>query len=130
MDRYQDILLAIWREVGRHVEIREAAQNVALILEKRLPLEAIYVRRWNPRDELLETVAVGAPRRPQIMVAPTSEFTARESSWLSQAANARRPRSSRRCSCGKMSFGSSGRVPWYRNGPTGVPGSARLAITR
>lgn len=78
MDRYQDILLAIWREVGRHVEIREAAQNVALILEKRLPLEAIYVRRWNPRDELLETVAVGAQRRPQVTVAPTSEFTARE----------------------------------------------------
>ena len=35
----------------------------------------------------------------------------RESSWFSQAPNTRAPRSSRRCSCGTMSFGSSGRVP-------------------
>jgi hypothetical protein len=41
----------------------------------------------------------------------SSEFTLRESSWLSQAAKTERPRSSRRCSCEKMSFGSSGRVP-------------------
>jgi hydrogenase-4 transcriptional activator len=89
MDRYQDTLLAIWREVGRHVEIREATQNVACILEKKLPLEAVYIRRWNPRDELLETVAIGSPRRLLSTVAATSEFTAREwkqtSNWARAA---------------------------------------------
>ena len=29
-----------------------------------------------------------------------------------------------------MSFGSSGRVPWYSNPPMGVPGNARAAIAR
>ena len=33
-------------------------------------------------------------------------------------------------SCGMTSFGSSGRVPKYRNGPIGVPSIYLLAITR
>ncbi|WP_254513136.1 sigma-54 interaction domain-containing protein [Anatilimnocola floriformis] len=89
MDRYQDVLLAIWREVGRHVEIREAAQNVAAILQRRLPLDAIYIRRWNARDELLETVAVGSPRPLHSANAPNSNLALREwkqvSTWAQGA---------------------------------------------
>jgi hydrogenase-4 transcriptional activator len=87
MDRYQDMLLDIWREVGRHVEIREAAQNIASILEAKLPLECLFIRRWNPRDQLLETVAIGAPRRKPVAVPPTSEFTSSE--WKQAQAWAR-----------------------------------------
>ena len=54
----------------------------------------------------------------------------RESSWLSHAENTRYPRSSRRSSWGMTSLGSSGRVPWYLWGPTGLPGTARLITDR
>ena len=50
--------------------------------------------------------------------------------WLVHAAKTRRARSSRRCSCGTMSFGSSGRVPAYRNGPITLPSRPLLPSTR
>jgi hydrogenase-4 transcriptional activator len=87
MDRYQDMLLEIWREIGRHVEIREAAQNIANILAQHLPLECLFVRRWNTREQLLETVAIGAPRRKPVSIPATSEFTSSE--WKQAQAWAR-----------------------------------------
>lgn len=78
MERYHDILLEVWREVGRHLEIRESAQNIAAMIARRAPLSVLLLRRWNIREQLLETVAVGALGGRPTGASPNTEFTASE----------------------------------------------------
>ena len=49
--------LALWREVGRHLEIQEALQRMAPALAKHLGVERALIRRVDFRRGLLETVA-------------------------------------------------------------------------
>ena len=45
MERFAPLLLDIWREIGRHIEIGEAAQRCAPVLARRLPVDRLLVRR-------------------------------------------------------------------------------------
>ena len=61
MERFASLLLDVWREVGRHIEIDEAARRCAPLLARRLPVDRLLVRRLDPAGAVLETVAsVGA----------------------------------------------------------------------
>jgi transcriptional regulator with GAF, ATPase, and Fis domain len=62
MDRYRDVLLDVWREACRHIEIRESAGTIAAMLARQLPLAALLVRRFDAQHGWLDTVAVGQPR--------------------------------------------------------------------
>jgi len=59
MERFQSVLLDVWREAGRHIEIRQSAQNIAQMLASHLPLEFLVVRRLDASRSSLETIAVG-----------------------------------------------------------------------
>lgn len=54
------VLLAVWREACRHIEIGESTDNIARILAERMPIGQILVRHFDPKRPSLETVAVGA----------------------------------------------------------------------
>src|SRR5579862_8013327 len=54
------LLLHVWREVGRHLEIHESVERVVPALAERLPLEHVIVRRIDVQRSCLETVAWGA----------------------------------------------------------------------
>lgn len=58
--RTRDALLALWREVCRHVEIHESTARIAELLAPHLLLSRIIVRRIDLPSSSLETVAVGA----------------------------------------------------------------------
>src|SRR3954466_5253000 len=60
MDRFQGVLLNVWREAARHIEIREAAQNIAHLLGEHIPLAFVVVRRLDAVHHTLETIAIGA----------------------------------------------------------------------
>ena len=60
MDRRKDLLLTVWREACRHIEIHESTAAIARMLAKHLPIEAVVVREFDLRRGFLETVAVGA----------------------------------------------------------------------
>ena len=60
MDRFQSVLLEVWREAGRHIEIRESAQNFAQLLGEHLPLAFLVVRRLDAGHHSLETIAIGS----------------------------------------------------------------------
>lgn len=62
MDREQ-ILVAVWREACRHIEISESAGAIAEVLRPHLPFDFLILRRLNPAETTLETVAV-VPRVP------------------------------------------------------------------
>ncbi|HTO07991.1 MAG TPA: sigma 54-interacting transcriptional regulator [Myxococcota bacterium] len=57
MERFAPILLDIWREVGRHLEIGESVRRCTPLLARRLPVDQLWVRRFDPAHPSLETVA-------------------------------------------------------------------------
>ena len=64
MERFAPLLLDVWREIGRHIEIGEAAQRCAPVLARRLPVDRLLVRRLDLAHGSLETVASAAGRDP------------------------------------------------------------------
>ena len=59
MERLRALLLDVWREACRHIQIAEAAENIALMLVGHFPLQLVLVRRLDRQRACLETVAVG-----------------------------------------------------------------------
>ena len=51
------LLLDVWREIGRHFEIRETIERIAPLLARRLPVERILVRRLDLARSGVETAA-------------------------------------------------------------------------
>ena len=62
-EEFRDLLLAVWREACRHIEIPESAGTIARLLTDWMPVDAVLVRELNARRSRLETVAVGSPRK-------------------------------------------------------------------
>ena len=57
MDLVRDVLAEVWREVGRHIEIDASAQTIAAMLASHLPLESLFVLRYDAAPQVLQTVA-------------------------------------------------------------------------
>src|SRR5262245_17107877 len=60
MQRLLPTLLDAWREAGRHLEIGEAVARVAPLLARRLPLDLVLVRGFDPGRGRVETLAASA----------------------------------------------------------------------
>ncbi|HIJ73395.1 MAG TPA: sigma 54-interacting transcriptional regulator [Candidatus Hydrogenedentes bacterium] len=63
MIKFREILLDVWREACRHIDIAESTANIAQILVQHMPLGQLLVRRGDPERVCLETVAIGFPER-------------------------------------------------------------------
>jgi len=59
MEKSQTVLLNVWQEACRHIEISESTETISAILAKRMPIRQILVRRLDCQHGCLETVAVG-----------------------------------------------------------------------
>ncbi len=58
MEVPSDLLLSIWREVSRHVEIEESVARIAPLLWPRVPAESIGLLRFNLTHRRLDAVAM------------------------------------------------------------------------
>lgn len=67
---FQDLLLNVWREACRHIELREAAATLAAMLNEHLPLGSLAVLRFDVANKTVEQVAQTPATDPQI--APTT----------------------------------------------------------
>jgi hydrogenase-4 transcriptional activator len=65
MDRFREILLAVWREACQHIEIHESAGGIATLLAEHIPLARLVVERIEPDHNLVATVASAPLRRGQ-----------------------------------------------------------------
>jgi transcriptional regulator with GAF, ATPase, and Fis domain len=63
MERFAPVLLDIWRECCRHIEIEESLARAATLLADRLPFESAIARRVDAARGAIETVAVESRRR-------------------------------------------------------------------
>ena len=84
MEQFQHVLLNVWQEACRHIEIGQSTANIAAMLVRHIPIEQVLVRRIDTIRSGLETVAVGLvgnlPHAPTA-ACPTPGPTARRPSW-------------------------------------------------
>jgi len=59
MEKFQSVLLNVWREACRHIKISESTEKLSAILARQIPVEKIFVRLIDRQHSCLETVAVG-----------------------------------------------------------------------
>src|SRR5262245_55277288 len=95
IQRFGQVLLDIWREVCRHMEIGDSATRAAPLLAKRLPADFFLVRHIDLHRSVVETVATGlcgvasSNLRPRSECSPTA--LARIVSWCRQQQILRQP---------------------------------------
>ena len=70
------MLLEVWREVCRHLEIRESVTRIAPLLAQQLPLDLLLVRRIDRDHSSVDTVAVGRPSAGPLPAATRTTCTA------------------------------------------------------
>ena len=63
MERFQSVLLNVWRESCRHIEIDRSTAAVTPLLMQDIPGDQLFVRRVDRQRSCLETVAWGLPDR-------------------------------------------------------------------
>lgn len=64
MEVFRDVLLDVWREACRHIEISESTAAISQMLTRHLPIEVLLVRRFHEADSALETVGAGGGAEP------------------------------------------------------------------
>ncbi|MBI5095649.1 MAG: sigma-54-dependent Fis family transcriptional regulator [Candidatus Hydrogenedentes bacterium] len=78
MDRFNEILLDVWREACRHIEITELTTTVTYMLAQHMPLGQVFVRQIDPVRHWVETVAVGIERGEETLPPARTERAAPE----------------------------------------------------
>jgi hydrogenase-4 transcriptional activator len=62
MTPFQELLLGVWREAGRHTDMATSTSNIAQLLTHWMPIEQVVVRRIEPERSCLETVGIGTDK--------------------------------------------------------------------
>jgi hydrogenase-4 transcriptional activator len=78
MERFGSLLLDVWREACRHIEIGESVELLAPILVRRLPLDLMWLRRIDSKRGWLETVATGCNNVPSMSAPARSDCSEQE----------------------------------------------------
>lgn len=78
MERFAPLLLNVWREACRHLEIGEAVAQSAPHLFPRLPINLVLIRRLDVERRSVETIATGICRQQAIPQQHRTELTASE----------------------------------------------------
>ena len=92
MEQFQQLLLGVWQEACRHIEIGESTANIAAMLVRHVPIEQALVRRIDRVRCGLETVAFGLSRRRPVDARVDCSATELESllAWCRRGKVARR----------------------------------------
>ena len=62
MQRFATLLLDVWREACRHIEIGESTSRIAPLLRRHLPVDLVLVRRIDVQRSCVETIGTGVFR--------------------------------------------------------------------
>jgi hydrogenase-4 transcriptional activator len=72
------LLLDVWREACRHIEVGELVARIAPRLAQRIPFEHLFVRRIEPARLRIDTLATGTRDPRAMQLRARSECTAAE----------------------------------------------------
>jgi transcriptional regulator with GAF, ATPase, and Fis domain len=59
VERFLPLLLEVWKEACRHIQIDESVTRITPVLVRRLPLDHLLIRRFDNARSCLDTVARG-----------------------------------------------------------------------
>lgn len=82
-----DLQLRLWREASRADDLPEAVNRMTALLARRVPLGRVFLRRFDPEAETLETLAVGQVVRGPVPGAARTACTVRHLAELRGLAN-------------------------------------------
>lgn len=57
METFQAVLLSVWQEACRHIEIGQSTSTIARLLVRDMPIDLVLVRQIDPERACLETLA-------------------------------------------------------------------------
>jgi hydrogenase-4 transcriptional activator len=72
------ILLDVWQEACRHIDISQSTANIAPMLVRHIPFEQVLVRQIDPVRSCLETVAFGLSGRHQRLTDARTDCSAQQ----------------------------------------------------
>ncbi len=98
MDEFRTVLLDVWREACRHIEISRSTETIAALLAQQVPIAEVRVVQIDPARNCVETVALGAPSTNGLPRDARSECTAGQMELLLAW-----------CKLGKISHGNRAR---------------------
>ena len=78
MDRFRDVLLAVWQKACRHIDMGESTRTIAALLSGSLPLQQLLVRRFDLQHSCLDTVARGGVGEELSAASPRTHCDAAE----------------------------------------------------
>ena len=61
MELFNTILLDVWREACRHIQITESLPSITAMLIEHLPLHQVVIRRIDSKNLDIHTIAAGVP---------------------------------------------------------------------
>jgi transcriptional regulator with GAF, ATPase, and Fis domain len=73
VEAFTRILLALWREVCRHLEIGESVARLAPLLAEHIPADLLLIRHFDMQHSCLETVATGPCRSGAVSLPARTE---------------------------------------------------------
>ena len=76
MEKFNQIILDIWREACRHIEIAESLPQMAKILSHHMPLAQICIRRLDETNFQVNTIAAGFRESGQVSCFRSTSCTA------------------------------------------------------
>ena len=82
VEGFRDVLLTVWREACRHIDIGDSTKTIAVLLSKCLPLEMLLVRRFDLQHACLDTVALGCVAGGTSPVTPRTHCSGAEMAKL------------------------------------------------
>lgn len=59
MEQFRPLLLEVWRQACRHIDIAQACENVAAVIRQRLRMDRLVIYRLDETHRTVEPVAMG-----------------------------------------------------------------------
>src|SRR5262245_43049385 len=73
MQQFSELLLDVWREACRHIEIADSVGRITPLLRRHLPLASIHVRQFAVDRSIVETVAASTAEGRRLTLLPRDE---------------------------------------------------------
>lgn len=74
LETYRELLLDVWREACRHIDICESVENICRLLNEKIPVKSLIIQRFDSEVRTIETLAVGHARLESANLVSPSEL--------------------------------------------------------
>ena len=63
MEKFNKILVDVWRHVSRHLHLQNSLEDIASLIEQTIPLQQLIVQQWDDKGQKWQFLAAGGHSR-------------------------------------------------------------------